>query len=157
MISLSSLVLKGKLAALVTTGAFAVGAVIGGIGIHKIYNGKIKNDKIKAQSVIIEDLKAKGRADDLLLSAQKSTIKLHVDTIKSKTEENSSYALSNVNLANSRMGSREVIYREGQSIAQEEVKNPANKCLADPVNERLRRWANGERVSAPGVSLSPGY
>jgi len=138
--------LPGK--AIIAGALFASGLIVGGVGVHKMWNGHIKDEKIKSLEEELEGSKAAHRAEELVSKAYKEINDGYTKAIKTKDDEISSYALANVNLANSRAGSREVIYKEGKTISNEEQsknpKDPINYCLGVAVNERMRLYANGD-------------
>lgn len=129
-------------------GLFSAGVLIGGVGVHKVWNGHIKDQKIKHLEREVDLKDSAYEAEKLVTQAYKSINEGFEKAIKAKDGEIQNYATANVSLANSRAGTREVIYREGRSISNEEQskdpKDPINYCLGVAVNERLRGFANGE-------------
>lgn len=129
-------------------GLFASGVLIGGVGVHKVWNGHIKDETIKTLRREVELKDSAYEAEKLVTAAYEKINEGFRAAIETKDGEISNYATANVNLANSRAGTREVIYREGRTISNEEQsknpKDPVNYCLGVAVNERMRLFANGE-------------
>ena len=126
---------------------FLAGSIFGGVGVHKIWNGHIKDKRIKRLIQTVDEQKASGD-----LTAKAIKISDGIDARKDKeisrlTTENTRLAGVNAELAESRVASDTRVITQGTGLKNEASKN--DKCATTNMDDGMRLFANGRGIIFP--------
>ncbi len=130
-----------------------VGITLGGYIGGKLFFAAKKRAELKMVKQELYLVKSKAEIRETLIETKDSLLKDYNITILRQVNEINGYANANSNLAQSRTGTREIIYRQSAQLAAKEIKNdpknPINYCLAIRVNERMLSISNAYRTGFP--------
>lgn len=142
--------------------SLAVGVFLGGyVGVKIVWTAK-KKAEMRMITNERDKLKQKGEIREVLIQTKDVLIADHNATIIRQVSEINGYATANSNLALSRAGTREVIYKTSAATAAQEIRNdsenPINYCLGINVNQRMLAISNAYRTGFPTeMSTSGNY